>query len=149
MRDSIDEALGLGPDRAVPQVQVLPPGHGYGSHDVTVTTAEDDREFAKRNIKDAIEEAKEALSSITQVTASTGSPKEADALSKLLGAFVTANESLVNLSEKAKPPETGTEQKAGVINNTQNVVMVGSGDDILRVVKHMRGETEEEDSLER
>jgi hypothetical protein len=147
MRDGIDDALDLGDMNALPQVQVLPPNHGYGGQEVTVTEAEDDREFARRNIRDVIGDAKEALSSITQVASSTGSPKEAEALSKLLTSFVAANESLVNLADKAKVPESG--QKAEVINNTQNVVMVGSGDDILRVVKRMRGESEEEDSLER
>jgi hypothetical protein len=147
-RDSLDESLGLGPQNALPQVQVLSPGHGY-DNEVTVVSAEDDREFARRNIREIIENSKNALESMIGITESTGGTKEATALAKLVDSLVSANESLVTLNEKSKP-ESVKEQSAGVINNTQNVMMVGSGDDLLKVVKKMRGDPdEEEDSLER
>lgn len=147
-RDNLDESLGLCATNALPQIQVLPPNHSY-KDEVTVISAEDDREFARRNIREMIENSKEAFSSMTDITESTGGSKEATALAKLMESLVAANESLITINDKAKP-ESGQEKASGVVNNTQNVVMVGSGDDLLRAVKKMRGDPdEEEDSLER
>ena len=142
--DGIDEALGLD-EPALPTTVVLEPM----GNDLAVTNAEDDLEYARRNIRDAIEDAKEAVTVMADTVKTSGAAKEAEALSNLLDKFVQANERLVNLVKKPVNPNGVEGGATKVVNNTNNVVMVGSTDDLLKTVRKARGERDEEDFLER
>lgn len=142
--DGIDEALGLD-EPALPTTIVMDPGPG-----LTTTGAEDDLEYARRNIREVIEHAKEAVAVMGDTVAQSGDHKSAESYANLLDKFVNANERLVNLVKKpagnvANPNGEGASK---VVNNTQNVVLVGSANDMLKMMNKYRGEEDIEDSLE-
>lgn len=146
MPDKIDEHLGLGPKDALPQVQVLPPTKG---NDLIEVDAEDDFEFARRNIRELVGKGKESLESIMDVAEASEAPRAFEVVATLIDKLVGANKTLVDMHDKkhskdAKP--LGTDK---VVNNTQNVVMVGSTNDLLRMMNSKAGEADGEDELER
>lgn len=146
-KDTIDEALDLGPDN-VPQVEIMNPRE-YENRDLVTVDSEDDYEFARRNIRDLVKSGKDSLEMIQEVAESSEAPRAFEVVATLIDKLVSANKTLVDISEKkreslAKAP--GTDK---VVNNTQNVVMVGSTDDLLRMINKDRGEPDGEDELER
>jgi len=145
-KDKIDEALDLGPGEAFPQVQLLTQ---QDRQDMTTVDSEDDFEFARRNIRELINSGKESLELVQEVAASSEAPRAFEVVATLIDKLVVANERLVVIGDKkreslAKAP--GTDK---VVNNTQNIMMVGSTDDMFRVIKKNRGESDGEDELER
>ena len=148
--DKIYEALGRGPTGALPSVEVIPPGHD-GNGRVSVADAEDDFEYARRNVRDIIDSGKESLEQIQQIALAAESPKAFEVVSMLIDKLVVANEKLVDLSSrKAKNDAAANGQNADrVVNNTQNVVIVGTTDDLLKAVRRARGEKDVEDTLQR
>lgn len=141
MKDGIDEALGLDTAKIVVYDGTIEP-----PKDVVPTNAEDDLEYARRNVREAIDNAREAVAVMADVVKTSGSHKEAEALSNLLDKYVAANERLVNISKQ--PVTKNGEGPSKVVNNTQNVVMMGSTNDLLKMMNKSRGETDIEDDLE-
>ena len=112
MTDGLDEALGIGGRlNALPQVQVMPPEQGRD-----VVEAEDDREFARRNVRDAISASREALEVAIDVVTSSGAPKEVEALSNLLDKFVQANEKLVAITAASSRRGPGATRSSPRVN---------------------------------
>jgi hypothetical protein len=107
---------------------------------------EDDMEFARRNIRDAIQKSSEALETAIEAVNTSGAPRETEALSNLLDKYVAANETLVNLA--GKPTVKNGDGPDKVVNNTQNVMVVGTTDDLLKIIRRERGEIDNEDELE-
>jgi organic radical activating enzyme len=143
-RDPIDEHLGLGPENALPSVQVMTPEE---SQRLTEVDAEDDYEFARRNIKDAVTDTKDALATAIDVVTTGGEPKQVEALASLLDKYVQANRELVEIT--AKPKKENGDSGSKVVNNTQNITFVGTTDDMLKAVRKARGERDIEDELDR
>lgn len=144
--DKLDEALGINHDEGG-EVTIYDPV-AAGAESTSVVSAEDDSEFARRNIRDAIEKTKEALEAATEVAVAGGAASSVTALSALLTSVVNANEKLVTVSEKSRATKNG-DDVSKVVNNTQNVVIVGTTDDLLKAVRKVRGEIDIEDELER
>ncbi len=141
--DGIDDALGLD-EPTLPTTIIMEPRGNY----LTTTNPEDDFEYARRNIREVIDDVKEAVLTMSDVVKTSGSNKEAEALANLFDKFVTANERLVNIAKKPANPN-GTEGAAQkVVNNTQNVVLVGSTNDMLKMMNRYRGEVDNEDDIE-
>ena len=145
MADKIDEALDLG--AALPTVTIIEPERGHS----LPTTIEDDHEFARRNIRDLIDSGKESLEQIQQIALSAESPRAFEVVATLLDKLVVANEKLVDLSERGRAKDAAANGQGGdkVVNNTQNVVIIGTTDDMLKAVRKARGERDEEDFLQR
>lgn len=143
--DKIDEALGLG--TAVPSVEVLEPVRG----DTSLVKAEDDHEFARRNVRELIDAGKESLEQIQQIALAAESPRAFEVVATLIDKLVVANEKLVDLSERGAKKDAAANGSGAdrVVNNTQNVVIVGTTDDLLKAVRRARGEVDVEDTLER
>ena len=141
--DGLDEALGIDHDVQLPQVQVMGPEESKA-----VVQAEDDSEYARRNIREIIEKSRETLETALDTASSSGLDKQITAASSLITALVNANEKLVGLAKQASATKNG-EGPSKVVNNTQNVMIVGTTDDLLKAVRKARGEHDNEDSLER
>lgn len=141
--DGIDAALGLDEDEVtlVPSTVVMGP-----SDRMVPTVPEDDIEYARRNIRDAIDQTKEALATAIDVVTSSGAAKEIEALANLFDKFVAGNERLVNIV--GKPAVKNGDGPDKVVNNTQNVMVVGTTDDLLKIIRRERGEIDNEDLLE-
>ena len=141
--DGLDEALGIDHDVSLPQVQVMGPDQAKA-----VVQAEDDAEYARRNIREIIEKSRETLDTALDTAASSGIDKQITAAASFVTALVAANEKLVGLSKQALGTKNG-EGPAKVVNNTQNVTFVGTTDEMLKAVRRARGERDEEDDLQR
>lgn len=141
--DSLDEAMGIDHSVNLPQVSVMTEEERRD-----VVQAEDDAEFARRNIREIIEKGKEVLEVAVDVATSTGIHSQVTAAATLISSMVTANEKLVALGKRADATKNG-EGPAKVVNNTQNVTFVGTTDEILKAVRKSRGEVDNEDELQR
>lgn len=140
--DGLDEALGIDHDINLPQVQVMGP-----EDNKSIVQAEDDAEYARRNIRDIIEKSRETLETALDTAAASGIDKQITAAASFITALVGANEKLVGLSKQAGATKNG-EGPSKVVNNTQNVVFVGTTDELLKAVRKANGIVDNEDEID-
>jgi len=150
MADRIDEHLGLGPKHAVPSVEVIPPSRGHSNQQVTQTSQEDDFEFARRNIREMVEQGRDSLAAVQEVADASEAPRAYEVVATMIDKLTFALDKLVDLNKKKQDVVNakGTPGADKVVNNTQNVVMVGSTDDLLKMINKSHGIEDGEDDID-
>lgn len=98
----------------------------------------DDIDYAKSNIKDALEKATEAYDELIKVAKMSDTARTYEVASTMLKSIVDANKEFVLMSEKKKfakeeLPSTATDE-GKTVNNTQNNLYI-STTDFLKMIK--------------
>ena len=102
--------------------------------------AENDYEYARKNMYDVIEKGTQALEELLGVATSSQHPRAFEVLSTTMKTLVDANKELVQLSKKkAEEQKSSDEPQTGSGGNvTNNNLFVGTTHDLLKVLADMR-----------
>lgn len=103
-----------------------------------IIDTEDDVEFVRSNIKNALEKAADAVESAAILAQDADHPRAIESLGTLLKAFVDSNEKLIDLQKKRKDiVKQEKDQQSGTtsasIGTQNNIVFSGSGADLQRM----------------
>ncbi len=102
--------------------------------------ADNDYEYARKNMYDVIEKGTQALEELLGVATSSQHPRAFEVLSTTMKTLVDANKELVQLSKKkAEEQKSSDEPQSGSGGNvTNNNLFVGTTHDLLKVLADMR-----------
>jgi hypothetical protein len=102
--------------------------------------ANNDYEYARKNMYDVIEKGTQALEELLSVATSSQHPRAFEVLSTTMKTLVDANKELVNLSKKKSDEERNSDdpQTGSGGNVTNNNLFVGTTHDLLKVLADMR-----------
>ncbi len=119
VEDSISKALNI------PTVMrdVSPPA---------VVEEDDDFEYARRNMRDIIEEGKAVLAAAASLAQTSESPRAFEVVGQLISHMTSANKDLIDLKKKRKDIEGEVSQTS--TGTTVNAVFVGSTADLQKLV---------------
>jgi coenzyme F420-reducing hydrogenase alpha subunit len=119
VEDSISKALNI------PTVMrdVSPPA---------VVADDDDFEYARRNMRDIIEEGKAVLAAAASLAQTSESPRAFEVVGQLISHMTSANKDLIDLKKKRKDIEGEASQAP--VGTTVNAVFVGSTADLQKLV---------------
>jgi coenzyme F420-reducing hydrogenase alpha subunit len=119
VEDSISKALNI------PTVMrdVTPPA---------VVEEDDDFEYARRNMRDIIEEGKAVLAAAASLAQTSESPRAFEVVGQLISHMTSANKDLIDLKKKRKDIEGEASQAP--VGTTVNAVFVGSTADLQKLV---------------
>ena len=119
VEDSISKALNI------PTVMrdVSPPA---------VVEEDDDFEYARRNMRDIIEEGKAVLAAAASLAQTSESPRAFEVVGQLISHMTSANKDLIDLEKKRKDIEGEASQAP--VGTTVNAVFVGSTADLQKLV---------------
>ena len=119
VEDSISKALNI------PTVMrdVSPPA---------VVEEDDDFEYARRNMRDIIEEGKAVLAAAASLAQTSESPRAFEVVGQLISHMTSANKDLIDLKKKRKDIEGEASQAP--VGTTVNAVFVGSTADLQKLV---------------
>lgn len=119
VEDSISKALNI------PTVMrdVTPPA---------VVEEDDDFEYARRNMRDIIEEGKAVLAAAASLAQTSESPRAFEVVGQLISHMTSANKDLIDLKKKRKDIEGEASQAH--VGTTVNAVFVGSTADLQKLV---------------
>ena len=119
VEDSISKALNI------PTVMrdVTPPA---------VVEENDDFEYARRNMRDIIEEGKAVLAAAASLAQTSESPRAFEVVGQLISHMTSANKDLIDLKKKRKDIEGEASQAP--VGTTVNAVFVGSTADLQKLV---------------
>lgn len=102
--------------------------------------AENDYDYARKNMYDVIEKGARALEEILDVAVSSQHPRAYEVLATTMKTLVDANKELVQLSKKKNEEEklNNDPQPGSGGNVTNNNLFVGTTHDLLKVLADMR-----------
>lgn len=102
--------------------------------------AENDYDYARKNMYDVIEKGARALEEILDVAVSSQHPRAYEVLATTMKTLVDANKELVQLSKKkVEEDKLNNDPQAGSGGNvTNNNLFVGTTHDLLKVLADMR-----------
>ena len=86
-----------------------------------VEYSNNDFEYAKQNIRNAIEKGNLALDELLLIARESGHPRAFQALSELIAVLTTANRDLIETKEVNQMIEKREDGEGNVINNTLNI----------------------------
>lgn len=97
----IDKSLGL---RNITDVEIIDmaPTKNEVKPYVPQTTAEEDFDYARANLKDAIDQGNQALEQLIDIADQSQHPRAYEVVSTLINTIVNANKDLLDLSKKKK-----------------------------------------------
>jgi hypothetical protein len=135
-KDKIGDSLNLSPlpSQVVTGRDVLPPA------DVVLTSSinqiDNDFEYARGNMINAIEKGQEALNGILEVAGMSQHPRAYEVAATLVKATVDASKDLMELSKRKKDLDKPVEgQAGGGPNRVTNNMFVGTTADLLKMLK--------------
>lgn len=122
-------------NRMAKNVQVEPPKPMTREEE-----ANNDHEYARKNMYDVIEKGTQALEELLSVATSSQHPRAFEVLATTMKTLVDANKELVNLSKKKADEERNSDepQTGSGGNVTNNNLFVGTTHDLLKVLADMR-----------
>jgi hypothetical protein len=118
--NDIDRSLGL---RSITDVNVIEmaPSNPVTPY-VPQTTAEEDFDYARDNIKGAIDSGTEALEQLIDIADQSQHPRAYEVISTLINTIVSANKDLLDLSKKKKDI-TAADKKDGPQTINNNLIL--------------------------
>ena len=118
--NDIDRSLGL---RSITDVNVIEmaPSNPVTPY-VPQTTAEEDFDYARDNIKGAIDSGTEALEQLIDIADQSQHPRAYEVISTLINTIVGANKDLLDLSKKKKDI-TAVDKKDGPQTINNNLIL--------------------------
>jgi hypothetical protein len=123
--DPLANALGLTPFRPQDVVEVAP---------AVVET--DQQEYAKTQIRSAIEDGRQALGDLLNIAQSSQHPRAFEVVAKLIDTVTNASEKLAGLEIKqqefVKKSQQPSQSGPGTVNNN---LFVGNATELLRMIK--------------
>ena len=129
---NITTLLGVSPPAPAPTVSARQPV------EITIdkerTTAENDFEYARRNMYDIIEGGQDALSEVINFAKQAQTPRAFEVAATLINNLTIANEKLLNLSKQIKDIQKDEEQKEPDQKITNNL-FVGSTAELQKLLK--------------
>lgn len=154
--DQISRYLGLPPMGAIPNAEVVedkkPVATVTSQHiskklnqhlpkepETRVEQAENDYDYARKNMYDVIEKGTQALEELLGVATQSQHPRAYEVLATTMKTLVDANKELVTLSKKKVEEEKiNDEPQTGSGGVTNNNLFVGTTHDLLKVLADMR-----------
>lgn len=97
-----------------------------------VVEEDDDFEYARRNMRDIIEEGKAVLAAAASLAQTSESPRAFEVVGQLISHMTSANKDLIDLKKKRKDIEGEASQAP--VGTTVNAVFVGSTADLQKLV---------------
>jgi len=118
--NDIDQSLGL---RSITDVNVIEmaPSNKVAPY-VPQTTAEEDFDYARDNIKGAIDNGTEALEQLIDIADQSQHPRAYEVISTLINTIVSANKDLLDLSKKKKEI-AASDKKEGPQTINNNLIL--------------------------
>lgn len=139
MNAKISESLGLVTISEAKQGEILVPESDtvHSNEDVI---ADEDRQYARENIKEVIETGTSALTTMLDIAQATEDPRAFEVLSNIMKTLVDANKSLVGLNKDSgrKAQKSNQESPNDNKNVTNNNLYVGSTKDIMELINRER-----------
>lgn len=131
-KDTLGKALGLEPfEEKNSQIEkILAKAHD--------DSAKNDFEYARANLYGMIEEGKEAMFKLAEISSQSQHPRSFEVYSKLMDTMIQANKELLQLQTKIREidaADSPINEKAQTINNN---LFVGSTAELQKVLKEMK-----------
>jgi hypothetical protein len=101
-------------------------------------SAKSDFEYTRANLYQMIEEGKEALAKLAEISSQSQHPRSFEVLAKLMDTMLNANKDLMTLQEKIRQidaADSPISDKAKTINNN---LFVGSTSELQKVLQDMK-----------
>lgn len=146
MNAKISESLGLVTLSEAKGMEIYPPGSKpEPTPDNEEAQASADRQYARENIKEIIEQGTSALETVLDIARATEEPGTFKVYSDIMKSLIEANKTLVSLNNnsvrkasKQKEPEDEEEYNNKVTNH--NNLFVGSTQELMELVKSKQKE---------
>lgn len=132
--DPIGKALGLEPIEN--KISVIDNMLAQGHDD----SAKKDFEYARANLYEMIEEGKEAMFKLAEISASSQHPRSFEVYAKLMDTMMQANEKLLDLQTKIREIEHSDNPISEHAKTINNNLFVGSTAELQKVLKDMKNE---------
>lgn len=133
-KDKIGDSLNLAPllpAEVVPGNDILPAVSNGSSANSQI---QDDFEYARGNMINAIEKGQEALNGILEVAGMSQHPRAYEVAATLVKATVDASKDLMELSKRKKDLDKPVEGESGP-NRVTNNMFVGTTAELLKMLK--------------
>lgn len=132
--DKIGASLNLSPlpVEVVSGRDILP---AVGAPPMSNNQIQDDFEYARGNMINAIEKGQEALNGILEVAGMSQHPRAYEVAATLVKATVDASKDLMELSKRKKDLDKPAEGEAGGPNRVTNNMFVGTTAELLKMLK--------------
>lgn len=119
--NEIDKSLGLRTITDVEIVDITPTKNEVAPY-VPQTTAEEDYDYARANLKDVIDRGNDALDQLVDIADQSQHPRAYEVISTLMNTLVNANKDLLELAKKKKDI-TAADKKEGPQTINNNLIL--------------------------
>lgn len=142
MNAKISESLGLVTISEANAMEILPPvgNDEVLSDSVDDAQAEADRQYARENMKEIIEQGTGALDAMLDIARATEDPRAFEVFSSIMKTLIDANKSLVGLNNNSarKSSKSQKDNQDENKNTTTNNLFVGSTKEIAEILNRER-----------
>ena len=130
--DPIGKALGLEPiEETTSKIEkILVEAHN--------DSAKNDFEYARANLYEIIEEGKDAMVKLAEISAQSQHPRSFEVYAKLIDTMLNANEKLLDLQNKIREIQSADSPINEKAKNVTNNLFVGSTAELQKVLKDMK-----------
>ena len=102
----------------------------------TVTTVEEDADFARKNIKELISKGTTAMDNLLQIAAASEHPRAFEVAAGLIKNLADMNKDLLDIQKKKRDLSPKSEQSNGGNVNVSNAVFVGNTNELIKLLKN-------------
>lgn len=142
MNAKISESLGLVTISEANAMEILPPlgNDEVLSNDTEDAQSEADRQYARENMKEIIEQGTGALDAMLDIARATEDPRAFEVFSNIMKTLIDANKSLVSLNNNSarKSSKSQKDNQDENKNTTTNNLFVGSTKEIAEILNRER-----------
>lgn len=138
LNEKLSEALDIEPiefDVIEPVVQDTTPVV-VETTSTTVTTVEEDADFARKNIKELISKGTTAMDNLLQIAAASEHPRAFEVAAGLIKNLADMNKDLLDIQKKKRDLSPKSEQSNGGNVNVSNAVFVGNTNELIKLLKN-------------
>lgn len=147
MNAKISESLGLVTMSQAKDMEIMSPGaNTYMTEAESKTDADAtaDREYARENMKEIIENGADAMGVVLDIAKATEDPRAFEVFATLMKTMIDANKSLVGLHNNSarkatkSTPQDGQNQEENNVTTNHNNLFVGSTQELFALINKER-----------
>lgn len=102
----------------------------------SVSTVDEDADFARKNIKDLISKGTTAMDNLLQIAAASEHPRAFEVAAGLIKNLADMNKDLLDIQKKKRDLLPKSEQSNGGNVNVSNAVFVGNTNELIKLLKN-------------
>jgi len=146
MNAKISESLGLVTMSEAKQVEIINPDGSIAPDEMDSAdiAADEDRKYARENIKTVIEHGNSALEDVLDIARATEDPRAFEVFSNIMKTVIDANKTLVSINQnnsvrKGQKSQQQNDTQKDDNNKVTNQLFVGSTKELFDLINQQKG----------